>query len=62
MNEEISKFVLGRLNIHGKSESSELQDAYLKFKSCMDNLRNTLSYEQKKLLNKCENAYALLDG
>lgn len=43
MNEEISKFVLGRLNLHGKSEPGELQDAYLKFKSCMDNLRTTLS-------------------
>lgn len=62
MNEEISKFVLGRLNLHGKSEPTELQDAYLKFKSCMDNLRKTLSDEQKKLLNRCENAYALLDG
>ena len=62
MNEEISKFVLERLNLHGKSEPGELQDVYLKFKSCMDNLRTTLSDEQKKLLNKCENAYALLDG
>lgn len=62
MNEEISKFVLERLNLHGKSELTELQDAYLKFKSCMDNLRKTLSDEQKKLLNKCENAYHLLDG
>ena len=62
MNEEISKFVLERINSHGKSEPKELQDAYLKFKSCMDNLRATLSEDQKKLLNKCENAYALLDG
>ena len=54
MNEEISKFVLERLNLHGKSEPTELQDAYLKFKSCMDNLRKTLSDEQKKLLNRCE--------
>ena len=62
MNEEISKFVLERVNLHGRSEPGELQDAYLKFKSCMDNLRKTLSDEQKKLLNRCENAYALLDG
>lgn len=52
MNEEISKFVLERLNLHGKSEPTELQDAYLKFKSCIDNLRKTLSYEQKKAVKQ----------
>ena len=62
MNEEISKFVSERLNRHGQSEPEGLQNAYLAFKSCTDNLRKTLSAEQIKLLNKCENAYHLLDG
>ena len=62
MNEEISKFVSERLNRHVQSEPEELQNAYLAFKSCTDNLRKSLSTEQMKLLNKCENAYHLLDG
>ena len=62
MNEDISKFVSERINRHGQSEPEGLQNAYLAFKSCTDNLRKTLSAEQIKLLNKCENAYHLLDG
>ena len=62
MNEEISKFVLGRLNLRGKSEPTELQDAYLKFKSCMDNLRKTLSDEQKKLLTGVHDVYLSFTG
>ena len=56
------EFVTERVNFHGANECRELGEAARAFYEAVGELKKTLSEEQLKLLDDCENKYSELDG
>lgn len=56
------EFVTQRVNYHGANETKEANTAYMEFRALVERLCETLTEEQKKLFNVCENAYRVADG
>jgi len=66
MDEHLSKvseeFITGRISWHGQNEIKEVNDAYIKLRTLVERLSETLTEEQKRLLRDCENAYRISIG
>ena len=62
MRAAVEEFILQRINDWGSDESQGLQTAIEQWKLSTENLKRSLSDQQKILYRECENAYVLVDG
>jgi hypothetical protein len=66
MDEHLKKltddFVTQRLGYHGQHETESANEAYMELRAAVEHLREALTWEQRRLLTVCENAYRLADG
>ena len=55
-------FFTERINSHRQQEPASVNEAYNELRTCTEQLSETLTEEQRRLLRDCENAYHLTDG
>jgi hypothetical protein len=62
LQKAIDEFILQRINDCGLNETEALQEAWDKFKTSCDQLKNATSPEHIPLFAACEDTLALVDG
>ena len=62
MNQATEAFVTARIVFHGENEPAAVTETYIKLRSGVERLRETLNSEQAILLRDCENSYHEIDG
>jgi hypothetical protein len=62
LKKAIDEFILQRINDCGRNEPEALQEAWDRFKTSCDNLKNATAPEDLGLFTACENALTLVDG
>ena len=62
MKKVTEEFITQRVSYYGQNETEALNEALTELRARVDCLRGTLTEEQARLLNDCENAYHSADG
>jgi len=59
---DMEEFFTQRINWYAQHETTEVNDAYMKLRSCAERLSDALTEEQKLPLDDCMTAYHVADG